>query len=115
MRNIVRGTLGSDILSATETIRESLYGRKGDDVFVFFRDDFRGDPSQGDPDFSDRFFGGKGNDSLTGLSFFFQNDDSYDYYAQTSFDGGAGIDSIVFDMSISTRALNSIELNRFTA
>lgn len=115
MRNIIRGSLGDDVLNATETIRESLYGRGGDDRFVFHNAGYRGDTSAADPDFSDRFFGGRGADALTGLEIFFQNDASYDAYAQASFDGGGGTDSIVFDLSLSMRAVNTVELDRFSA
>lgn len=118
MREVIRGTLGADRLLATETIRESVYGRNGDDELVFFRGGYTGepvDPPLLDPDFSDRFFGGRGDDKLTGLQLTFFSEDDYDAYQQASFDGGAGTDSIVFGVDLSVRAVNSLTLERFAA
>lgn len=98
---------GSDIdnrLVATETIRESLFGRGGDDVFIIHHHDF--DQNNPNRDFgadqSDRFFGGTGDDRLEMLYFDFtvvgDYAASYRDYSQISFDGGKGYDTVSSDV-----------------
>lgn len=121
---------GSDIdnrMLATESIRESLFGRGGDDVFVIYHHDYDlNDPDRDfGPDQSDRFFGGAGNDTLGTLYFDFtvigDYAASYSDYSQISFDGGKGYDTVssdvvlhavdegVLDLSLIQTSVRSVE------
>lgn len=87
MRTRVYGTNLDNRFTATAEIRESFYGRGGDDTFQVFHH-ARG------ADLSDRFFGGSGADWLEQLTFDFTNGAQYGDYRQLSFDGGDGYDTV---------------------
>lgn len=103
MRNYIFGSSGSvnDQLDATNLIRETLLGFGGDDTFTFYSTDF-----------SDRFIGGAGDDLMKGLSLALG---SYKDYSMLSYDGGAGYDSLQFDVSgsLSGAANSTLYLGRF--
>lgn len=116
MRRRIYGNWNDEVFTATETVRESFFGYRGDDTFVFYRGDYTGLPVNdpfADPDFSDRFFGGRGNDQLTNLEITFYDDRDYDAYSQASFDGGYGIDSVVFGVNLDNRDSTTLLLDRF--
>lgn len=88
MRDNIFGTdARNDTFGATETIRETFYGLGGDDIFLFYE----GISTDFDPDFSDRFIGGAGNDLMAKLNIGLQD---YSKFALLSFDGGKGYDSV---------------------
>lgn len=108
MRINITGTESSDTLFATDTIGETLKGKGGDDVFVFYD----GAVPYFDRDFSDRFLGGSGDDVMTGLYVGFNE---YTAYSQLSFDGGKGYDTVAYNVSgtVSNGDDIVIELDKF--
>jgi len=93
MRTTYFGNEGGNFFQATTNIRESFYGLGGNDVFHFHEaGTFR--------DFSDRFFGGTGDDRMQGLSVSFDGNSGLDAYDLLSFDGGRGYDTLAADVSI---------------
>ncbi len=99
---------GKDIFSATETIRETFYGRGGDDEFTFYN----GPQPFFDRDFSDRFIGGAGDDLMKGLQVGFND---YTTYSLLSFAGGRGYDTVAYDMygKIAAPASVVVDLSKF--
>lgn len=91
MRKYILGTRFDNDLEATQTIRESLYGRDGDDTFSIYHHDVNGVLY---PDLSDRIFGGGGADTLGTLNFDLMNGSTLSDYSQLSFNGGAGYDTV---------------------
>lgn len=118
MRSWIIGTWRDDtppLVGATQTIRESIYGLAGDDTMAFYRGTYTGRANTGDPDFSDRFFGGWGDDRLTNLVINWFDETDYEAYAPVSYDGGPGTDTITFDIAMSLRAFTALSLGRFEA
>lgn len=101
------GSQLNETFRAKDLIRETFWGMGGDDTFYFH-------DGPGDRDFSDRFIGGDGNDLMRGLVATGVND--YDTYDLLSFDGGAGYDTIRFDVfdSLPLSGTAVMELGRFT-
>lgn len=97
MRTTYYGTLADDIFEAADEVRESFYGRGGDDKFTLYHhvgeeDLFTHGPKA---DLSDRFFGGNGDDWLGSLYMEFTGDEAdLADYAALSFDAGNGYDTI---------------------
>lgn len=97
-----------DVFGATQTIRETFYGLGGDDSFLFFN----GESPDSDPDFSDRFIGGNGDDLMSNL---FVGINDYTTYNLLSFDGGAGYDTVRYDASgVLDTASIAMDLWRFS-
>lgn len=95
MRTRYYGTNIENRFTASNEIRESFYGRGGDDIFTIFH---HGNSSGAGADLSDRFFGGSGNDWIEALSFDFTNGALLSDYRQLSFDGGVGYDTVSVDV-----------------
>ncbi|WP_291735725.1 hypothetical protein [Leisingera sp. F5] len=112
MRKNFFGNQFENIFVASSTIRESFYGRGGDDDFTLYHHEPDG---VNIPDLTDRFFGGSGDDTLELLSFSVTADgDNLSKYGQLSFDGGSGYDTVKSKVSAvmsggSTLDLNTIE------
>lgn len=87
MRTRVYGTNFDNRFTASAEIRESFYGRGGDDTFAIYH-------HASGADLSDRFFGGSGDDWLGTLVFDFTSGDRLTDYRQLSFDGGTGYDTV---------------------
>ncbi|WP_323779671.1 hypothetical protein [Leisingera sp.] len=112
MRKNFFGNQFGNFYAASSTIRESFYGRGGDDYFTLYSHD----PDGVDiPDLTDRFFGGSGDDTLDLLSFSVTTEsDNLTRYSQLSFDGGSGYDTVKSQVSAvmsggSTLDLDTIE------
>lgn len=103
MRKTYFGGEGGDFFQATTTIRESFYGLNGDDTFHFY-EQLLPFPFQ---DFSDRFFGGQGDDRMQGLALDFDGNGGLDEYALLSYDGGRGYDTLAADVTIDMGAYES--------
>jgi hypothetical protein len=106
MRTHYFGNHLNEVFRASELIRETFWGLGGNDTFYFHNG-----PS--DPDFSDRFIGGDGNDMVRGL---YVGLNEYDTYRLLSFDGGSGYDTILFnvDGSLLSVGTSVLDLGRFT-
>ncbi|WP_291726883.1 hypothetical protein [Leisingera sp. F5] len=92
MRTNFFGNQFENIYVASATIRESFYGRGGDDDFTLYHHDRDG---VNIPDMTDRFFGGSGDDTLDLLTFSVTSEsDNFSKYSQLSFDGGSGYDTV---------------------
>ncbi|WP_264213526.1 hypothetical protein [Leisingera thetidis] len=97
MRTNILGNQFDNVLKATSTIRESLYGLGGNDTFSLYHHDAG---SSTVPDLSDRFFGGGGSDWLGSLSFDLTADGQLNDYRGLSFDGGKGYDTVSSDVNV---------------
>lgn len=95
MRTRYYGTNFDNRFSASNEIRESFYGRGGDDVFTIYH---HGSGSGAGADLSDRFFGGNGDDWIEALTFDFTNGAQLSDYRQLSFDGESGYDTVSVDV-----------------
>lgn len=89
MRSTYFGNDGGNYFSASAAIRESFYGLDGEDTFHIYGYDF-----------SDRFFGGRGADRMEGMSVSYDGTNGLSAYGLLSFDGGAGYDTLAFDVTV---------------
>ncbi|AHD03053.1 hypothetical protein [Leisingera methylohalidivorans] len=109
MRKTFFGNQFENIYAASSTIRESFYGRGGDDFFTLYHHD----PDGVDiPDLTDRYFGGSGDDTLDLLSFSVTADsDDLTRYSQLSFDGGGGYDTVKSQVSAVMSSGSTLDLD----
>ena len=114
MRTKYYGNSFDNLFVSSSTIRETFYGLDGDDVFNFYN----GSNAFFFGDFSDRFIGGSGNDLMQNLSAGWND---YTLYSGLSFDGGAGYDTVTYDLTGSLFGVvgdatltASIDLTQFT-
>ncbi len=107
---IVRNNF-DNFLGATGTIRESWYGKGGDDTFSIYHYNSEIDfPSL--PDLSDRFFGGSGDDLIETLYFDLNVGSGLSKYSQLSFDGGKGYDTVSSHAAVEMVAGFKLELDK---
>lgn len=95
----VRGTRFDDTLTASSRKNEILYGKAGDDAFVFHAFG-RGD----------KFLGGGGDDHLGGIRFDIDASGPSFSRNDITFNGGKGIDTIAFEIDVHT---SKIKLGQF--
>ncbi|MBE1282219.1 MAG: hypothetical protein GJ676_02810 [Rhodobacteraceae bacterium] len=112
MRKFVYGTGFQDVMSGTSTIRETFLGYDGNDIFNFYD----GPKPFFTRDFTDRFIGGNGNDLMQGLNVDLKDvAAAYTTYAGLSFHGGAGYDTVRYDVvgTLANTVRTSVDLSRF--
>ncbi|UWQ85351.1 hypothetical protein [Leisingera caerulea] len=109
MRTYILGNQFENALVATSTIRESLYGRDGDDTFSIYHYD---NGTYVYPDLSDRFFGGAGDDTISSLNFDLTADSTLRDYSQLSFHGGAGYDTVSSQIDVQITGGFTLDLSQ---
>lgn len=109
MRTYILGNQFENALEATSTIRESLYGRDGDDTFSIYH---HGEGAGAYPDLSDRFFGGAGNDTIGSLNFDLTAGSTLRDYSQLSFHGGAGYDTVSSQIDVQITGGFTLDLSQ---
>jgi uncharacterized protein YuzE len=92
MRKHIYGNSFNNWFVATDTIRETFHGLEGDDVFNFYN----GTSTFFTGDFTDRFLGGIGDDTMQNLQAGWND---YTLYSGLSFDGGDGYDTVSYDLT----------------
>ena len=113
MRKHIYGNSFNNWFVATDTIRETFHGLEGDDVFNFYN----GTSTFFTGDFTDRFLGGIGDDTMQNLQAGWND---YTLYSGLSFDGGDGYDTVSYDLTGdltietgATTASASVDLSKF--
>ncbi len=109
MRKNFFGNQFENIFVASSAIRESFYGRAGDDDFTLYHHDPDG---VNIPDMTDRFFGGSGDDALDLLTFSVTSEsDNLSKYSQLSFDGGSGYDTVKSQLTAEVTSGSILDLD----